>query len=431
MRPSRASFLKSGRAVSAAVVAALASWAAASSGTAHAANNHPVIFVNGLGGFDRAEALGFKYWGGRNDLQAQLRSAYSGAQPVHMLTVGGFTSNWDRAVELYHQIKGGCVDYGAAHSSAAGHARTGRCYTGVYPAWSATQPVHLVGHGMGGQTARTLVQLLAANGAPRNSGLFGATAVSAAWIKSVTTIAAPNDGTTLPDVIRDTVPYVQAFVARLAREAGGRNDLADMVYDFRLDHWSIAPRAAGESFGVYFDRVLRSAWWYNTSADRAQYDLSPRGAAELNAWVTTLPGVYYYSWGASASLRSAVNGYHYPRGDTNHMLSQFCGPDYMGSGTRNQAGHPVIDSTWWESDCLVATRSQRAPTLKLSGGSVIATGAPINDISTGGSARAGQWNWRGMKTGVDHLDLIGWIPNPAFDALGFYRAHLDQLRSLP
>lgn len=421
-------FFKAGRV---AVPAVLALCALAHTGAVQAANNNPVIFVNGLAGFDRSEALGFKYWGGKNDLQAQLRNAYSGAQPVYMLTVGGFSSNWDRALELYYQIKGGCVDYGAGHSSAAGHARNGRCYTGVYPAWSATSPVHLVGHGMGGQTARMLAQLLAGNGAPKNSGLFGTTAVSAAWVKSVSTIAAPNDGSTLPDVIKDNVPYVQAYISRLAREAGGRNDLGDMIYDFRLDQWGIAQRATGESFGAYFDRVLRSSWWYHTGTDRANYDISPLGAADMNAWVNTLPGVYYFSWGSTASLRNAQSGFHYPRGDTNHMLSQFCGPGYMGNTTRNQAGFPVIDSSWWESDCLVPVRSQKAPTVKLSGSSFIPTGAVINDISAGGAAKAGQWNWRGSKVGVDHLDLVGWVPNPAFDALGFYKAHIDQLRALP
>lgn len=398
--------------------------------TAQAANSYPVIMVNGLAGFDRAEVLGFKYWGGKNDLQAQLRNAYSGAQPVYTLTVGGFTSNWDRAVELYYQIKGGCVDYGAAHSTAAGHTRTGRCFTGVYPTWSATNPVHLIGHGIGGQTARMLAQLLAANGSPKNAGLFGTTAVTSAWVKSVSTIATPNNGSTLPDVIKDNVPYIQSFISRLAREAGGRNDLGDMVYDFRLDQWNIPVRNTNESFGIYFDRVLRSSWWYNTTTDRANYDTSPKGAADMNAWVTTLPGVYYFSYSTSASLKNTANTYHYPRGDTNIILSQFCGPGFMGNAIRNQTGFPVINSTWWESDCLVPTVSQKAPTTKLSGTSYIATGALINDISVSGTPKVGQWNWKGLKNGVDHLDIIGWVPNPVFDPLVFYKTHIDQLRTL-
>ena len=33
---------------------------------------------------------------------------------VHEANVGAFSSNYDRAVELYYYIKGGRVDYGAA-----------------------------------------------------------------------------------------------------------------------------------------------------------------------------------------------------------------------------------------------------------------------------------------------------------------------------
>ena len=36
---------------------------------------------------------------------------------VHEANVGAFSSNYDRAVELYYYIKGGRVDYGAAHAN--------------------------------------------------------------------------------------------------------------------------------------------------------------------------------------------------------------------------------------------------------------------------------------------------------------------------
>ena len=174
-----------------------------------AANNDPVILVHGFAGFGRNELLGYKYWGGLDDLQEQLKARYTN-QLVATAVVGPFSSNWDRAVELFYQIKGGCVDYGALHSSANGHYERpesyyhdGRtCYAGLYPAWDAGHPVHLISHSMGGQTARMLVQMLAANGAPGNPSLFPY-AVAASWIKSVTTIATPNDGTTLAYRITD------------------------------------------------------------------------------------------------------------------------------------------------------------------------------------------------------------------------------------
>src|SRR5471030_833690 len=138
-----------------------------------AANTYPVILVHGFAGFGRDELLGYKYWGGLNDLQTQLQAKYSN-QLVATAVVGPFSSNWDRATELFYQIKGGCVDYGALHSAANNHLESpesffhnGRtCYPGLYPAWDANHPVHLLSHSMGGQTARMLVQMLAANGAP-------------------------------------------------------------------------------------------------------------------------------------------------------------------------------------------------------------------------------------------------------------------------
>ena len=39
---------------------------------------------------------------------------------VMVTNVGPISSNWDRAVELYYQIKGGQVDYGKTHSEKFG-----------------------------------------------------------------------------------------------------------------------------------------------------------------------------------------------------------------------------------------------------------------------------------------------------------------------
>ena len=44
---------------------------------------------------------------------------------------------WDRAVELFYQIKGGTVDYGKQHSARHGHSRFGRTFPGLFPEWDA------------------------------------------------------------------------------------------------------------------------------------------------------------------------------------------------------------------------------------------------------------------------------------------------------
>ena len=74
-----------------------------------AKNTHPIILIHGFLGWGRDEMAGYYYWGGRMDLQSELRSA---GYDVHTVSVGPISSNWDRAIEAFYQIKGGQVDYG-------------------------------------------------------------------------------------------------------------------------------------------------------------------------------------------------------------------------------------------------------------------------------------------------------------------------------
>ena len=82
------------------LAAAIAATSFAGLAPAQAANSHPVIFVHGFAGFGRSEMLGYKYWGGFTDLETQLQSRYAD-QLVKTAVVGPFSSNWDRAVELF------------------------------------------------------------------------------------------------------------------------------------------------------------------------------------------------------------------------------------------------------------------------------------------------------------------------------------------
>jgi triacylglycerol lipase len=56
-------------------------------------------------------AASFWYWGGFTDLERKLNSAKIDGQDVCVFTaaVGPFSSVWDRAVELFYQIKGRTV----------------------------------------------------------------------------------------------------------------------------------------------------------------------------------------------------------------------------------------------------------------------------------------------------------------------------------
>ena len=53
-------------------------------------------------GWGRDELNNYYYWGGEIDLQQELqRQGFD----VYTISVGPISSNWDRAIELYTQIK--------------------------------------------------------------------------------------------------------------------------------------------------------------------------------------------------------------------------------------------------------------------------------------------------------------------------------------
>ena len=63
------------------------------------------------------------YWGmTTGSLTSYLNSL---GYETYSATVGPISSAWDRACELYAQLTGTTVDYGAAHAAAHDHARRG------------------------------------------------------------------------------------------------------------------------------------------------------------------------------------------------------------------------------------------------------------------------------------------------------------------
>ena len=110
-------------------------------------------------GWGPDEMAGYKYWGGKNDITNYLKEQ---GFEVYTASVGPVSSNWDRAVELFYQIKGGQVDYGQDHAKTFGLIQKpeAKNFPGLYPEWDKNHPIHIIGHSMGGQTGRMLQYLL-------------------------------------------------------------------------------------------------------------------------------------------------------------------------------------------------------------------------------------------------------------------------------
>ena len=87
------------------------------------------IFVHGLSGWGSYDAAyqRMPYWGMRGgDLMAWLRDQGFDCRAASVAPTG---SAWDRACELYAQLAGPRVDYGAAHSRRYLHNRFGRDFS--------------------------------------------------------------------------------------------------------------------------------------------------------------------------------------------------------------------------------------------------------------------------------------------------------------
>jgi triacylglycerol lipase len=227
------------------------------------------------------------YWGILGESYLKSNSLFpSDKFTTHEASVGPVSSNWDRACELYAQIVGGQVDYGAAHSKKYSHERKGKTYAkGFVEDWGPNKPIALVGHSMGGQTIRML-EILLNEGAAEEVQESGADVSplfkggNKGWIRSVTTIATPHDGTTLVSALGGSlVGLIKNLVGGFAGIAG--DSVVDLLYDFDLDHFKLT-RNGGEKFKDYRNRVMESRLWEPGFEDYAGYDLSLEGAKKMN-----------------------------------------------------------------------------------------------------------------------------------------------------
>ncbi len=271
--------------------------------------NYKYIFVHGLmgwGEYDFYYPL-MPYWGMfGGDLMKYLNN--SGFE-CYAASVDGTASAWDRACELYAQLTGTVTDYGEAHSEKCGHDRYGKDFTGkaLIDDWDAENKINLLGHSFGGATVRVFAHLMAngdsqemaATSSDEISGLF--TGGKADYIYSVTSLAAPHNGTTAYGV--------------------GTTDGAEI--------------------------------------DTAAYDMHIDNALALNETLSISDQTYYFSFACSMTQENE-SGYHVPIKE--NMESLFTsGSEELGKLTGTTPGGYTVGKEWLENDGLVNTFSALAP----------------------------------------------------------------------
>lgn len=168
-------------------------------GTPQPQTDTPCVFVHGLGGWGNYDTVNevAPYWGmTTGSLLAYLESE---GYDCYAASVGPISSAWDRACELYAQLTGTTVDYGAAHSAAHNHDRYGKTYAQpLFSGWGPEKRIHLFGHSFGGATVRLFTQIACEgiqeeiDASPTDVSPFFRGGMDS-WIYSVTTLAAPHN----------------------------------------------------------------------------------------------------------------------------------------------------------------------------------------------------------------------------------------------
>ena len=302
----------------------------------------PIILMHGFIGWGRDEMNGYNYWGGTIDLQDYLISQ---GYEVYTISMGPISSNWDRAIEAFYQIKGGQVNYGVKHSQKYNIIQSpeGKEYDGYYPIWDGNHPIHIIAHSQGGQTARMLEYILKYNNLDEDSELLRNE--KKGWVKSITTISTPHNGTVLADVVSENLSFLQ----RITPFFGIMHDSAiEDFYNFDLEQWGIE-RRENESKSDYIKRLSMSP--IQESKNFSRWDVSVQGAKEFNSIYQTDSNVYYFSY-PNYSTKEISNGTHIP--DSNMSLKLWPAALIMGQSSR-------FGTEWNMNDGVVNTISMKYP----------------------------------------------------------------------
>lgn len=314
---------------------------------------------------------------------------------VHEANIGAFSSNYDRAVDLYYYIKGGRVDYGAAHAAKYGHHRYGRTYEGIMPDWAPGKKIHLVGHSMGGQTIRLMEHFLR-NGNQEEidyqrqhggtvSDLFKGGKDN--MISTITTVGTPHNGTPAADKL-GTRKIVKDAMNRIGRLSGSR--LLDLNLGF--SQWGFKQKP-NESYIEYAERVANSRIW--DTEDQAINDLTTAGAEKLNKMTNLNPNIVYTTY-TGAATHTGPLGFQIP--DVRQLFamditSRIIGRDKNKNVRVNDGLVPVSSSIYPTAQAFKKVGFLNPATSK------------------------GVWQVRPVQNGWDHADLIG-LDLPDFKRTG-------------
>lgn len=351
--------------------------------------NYSYVFVHGLSGwgsYDDVYKL-MPYWGMfGGDLMEYLNNR---GFHTYAASVGPTDSAWDRACELYAQLTGTVTDYGVAHSERCRHERFGKDFTGraLIPVFDETNKINLLGHSFGGATVRMFAAVMAQGSAEERAATDPAelspyfAGGKGGWIHSVTSLAAPHNGTSA---------YCD---------------------DGKAEEQTPLQKALGDLMNSYNNRTFDD----RIESDHANYDMYIDHALALNETMPVFADTYYFSYACAATEKQADGTYTAINSKMEFLFRSSA--NRIGAFTGVTDGGYVIDETWLENDGLVNTISAKAP-----------FGQPQQDYDADHVTK-GVWNIMPTILG-DHMSLEGGLFH-VNDIKCLYTEHLDRINRLP
>ena len=369
-------------------------------------SDYPYVFVHGMGGWGPQSDF-YKlspYWGGglslsNNDFVKMLNEQDVEA---YAATIGPLNSAWDRACELYAQLTGTVVDYGEAHSKEHNHNRYGFSYEGVplmSRVWSPDEKINLVGHSFGGETIRLFTSLMtygcedeiAITGEDTSPLFMGGNDC----VHSCITLSSPHNGTQVANILYDPgyTVYGVSFLYNLIGSTLG-NDF--LVFSLQMSHFGLTPEQGKRRANIN----LKSVADYYYAEDNCYYDLTIRGAKELNEKIKLAPNTYYYSYSTSATYQPFENSPHIINKTVTPIFYISSGMMLLSEGKTYDG--ITIEGNWAAHDGIVPLASALYPECDADTAKSYA-----KSVANGELIEPGRWYYMETLNGTDHFDFCG------------------------
>lgn len=370
--------------------------------------SYPYVFVHGMGGWG-PENEEMPYWGGWAASEGNVIEMYNdNGIEAYAATVGPFNSAWDRACELYAQLTGTVVDYGKAHSEKHNHDRFGYDYSEkilMAEPWDCERVINLVGHSFGGPTVRLFASLmaygdeteLAATGEDTSPLFAGG---HEKCINAVITFSGVHNGSPIANLIHDN-NAIMTFISMFANFAGVLFGKGIMMWEnIQLGHFGLTAKQDQERASFNMERIRNFA----QTGDNCGYDMTLRGAKELNEKIRLSPYTYYYSYSTISTEETAV-GTQMPI--SSNFALFYATSIYIGAIEGKTIDGVYMDKNWAINDGIVPLASALYPS------NCADTAMCYEDaIANGETIEGGRWYYMTPSTGFDHFDYCGTIDYP-------------------